>query len=77
MRRAKHEWLACSRVFAWVLEGAIAWRKRVGEVGAVLGVEDTDGIKRKLGPKWAYRLRDAITSACEEDWQLVLRCLTL
>jgi hypothetical protein len=41
----------------------------------VLGVEDTEGIRRKLGPKWAYRLRDTITTASEEDWQLVLRVL--
>jgi len=74
-RRAKHDWIACSRGFAWHSEGASAWRKRVGEVGAVLGVGDTAGICRKLGPKWAYRLRETITTASEEDWQLVLRCL--
>ncbi len=74
-RRAKRDWIACSRGFGWHSAGASAWRKRVGEVGAVLGVEDTEGIRRKLGPKWAYRLREAITSASEEDWQLVLHCL--
>jgi hypothetical protein len=31
---------------------------------------------RKLGPKWAYRLRDTITSASDEDWRLILRCLS-
>ena len=74
-RRAKHDWIACSRVFAWHSTGAIAWRKRVGEVAAALGVEELAGIKRKLGPKWAYRLRKTITSASEEDWQLVLHGL--
>jgi hypothetical protein len=74
-RRAKEDWFACSRGFAWHSAGAVAWRARVGEVGAVLGVADTAGIKRKLGPKWAYRLRDTITMASEEDWQLVLHCL--
>ena len=39
----------------------------VGEVWAVPGVGDVDGIRRKLGPKWAYRLREAITSASEQD----------
>ena len=65
----------CLRGFAWYSPGAVLWRSRVGEIGAVLGVEDTGGIKRKLGPKWAYRLRDTITSASDEDWQLVLHCL--
>ena len=74
-RRNKIGWLACTRVFAWHSAGAVAWRKRVGEVGAALGVEDLAGIGKKLGPKWAYRLRKTITSASEEDWQLVLRCL--
>jgi hypothetical protein len=74
-RRAKQDWFACTRGFAWHSEGATAWRKRVGEVGAVLGVEDTEGICRKLGPKWAYRLRDTIATASEEDWRLVLLCL--
>lgn len=74
-RRAKHDWLACSRGFAWHSDGAVEWRKRVGQLGAALGVEDLDGIRRKLGPKWAYRMRETITNATEEDWLLVLRCL--
>jgi len=61
--------------FAWHSPGAIAWRKRVGELGAALGVPDMDGIRRKLGPKWAYRLREAITLAIEDDWQRVLQSL--
>jgi len=74
-RRAKLAWIACSRAFAWHSPGAVLWRSRVGQLGTVLGVQDTAGIKRKLGPKWAYRLRDTITSASEEDWQLVLHSL--
>jgi hypothetical protein len=74
-RREKQNWLACARGFGWFSPGAIAWRKRVGEIAAVLGVDDTDGLRRKLGPKWAYRLRDTITTASEEDWQLLLRSL--
>ncbi len=74
-RRAKDAWLACSRVFAWHSPGAKAWRKRVGEIGVALGALDLDGIRRRLGPKWAYRLRDAITLANEVDWALVLGAL--
>jgi hypothetical protein len=76
-RRAKTAWLSCTRVFAWHSPGAIAWRKRVGELGATLGVADMDGIRRRLGPKWAYRLREAISLAVEEDWQSVLLSLAL
>jgi hypothetical protein len=53
-RRAEFAWLACSRVFAWHSSGAKTWRRRVGELGAALGVLDMDGIRRKLGSKWAY-----------------------
>jgi hypothetical protein len=74
-RRAKTAWLSCTRVFAWHSPGAIAWRKRVGELGAALDVADMDGIRLKLGPKWAYRLREAITLAAEDDWQCVLQSL--
>ena len=48
----------------------------MGEVAAALGVEDLTRIGRKLGPKWAYRLRKTITLASEEDWQLDLHSLT-
>ena len=74
-RRAKLAWLACTRVFAWHSLGAKAWRKRVGELGAALGVDDMAGIRRKLGAKWAYRLREAITLGTEEDWQILIRVL--
>jgi hypothetical protein len=74
-RRAKLAWLACTRVFAWHSLGAKAWRKRVGELGAALGVEDMAGIRRKLGSKWAYRLRESITLGTEEDWQILLQAL--
>jgi hypothetical protein len=75
-RREKQNWLACARGFGWFSPGAVAWRKRVGELGAALGVADTEGLRRKLGPKWAYRMRDSITGATEEDWLLLLRCLS-
>lgn len=71
-RRAKNAWLACTRVFAWYSPRAVAWRKRVGEIGAALGVDDTEGIRRKLGPKWAYRAREAIILATDGDWRMFL-----
>jgi hypothetical protein len=33
------------------------------------------GIRRKLGSKWAYRLREAITLGTEDDWQVLLQVL--
>ena len=74
-RRNKIGWLACTRVFAWHSPGAVAWRARVGELGVALGVFDMEGIRRRLGPKWAYRLREAITLAPKEDWSLLLGIL--
>jgi hypothetical protein len=74
-RRAKNAWLACTRVFAWHSPGAIAWRARVGQIAAALGVRDMEGICRKLGSKWAYRLREAITLGSNEDWQHLLSTL--
>ena len=74
-RRNKVGWLACTRVFAWHSPGATAWRKRVGELGLTLGVSDMEGIRPRLGPKWAYRLREAITLASEEEWLHLLTVL--
>jgi hypothetical protein len=71
-RRAKIAWLCCTRVFAWNSPGAKAWRARVGELAAAIGVSDLDGIRRKLGVRWAYRLRDIITLGSNDDWQRVL-----
>ena len=74
-RRGKIAWLCCTRIFAWNSPGAQAWRKRVGELGIAIGATDTDGIRRKLGPKWAYRLRDVITLGTDEDWKMALSSL--
>lgn len=74
-RRAKEAWLCCTRVFAWHSPGAKAWRARVGEIGHALGVNDMEGIKRRLGCRWAYHLREAITCSTVEEWELILRSL--
>ncbi len=71
-RRAKLLWIACSRVFAWHSPNAKTWRKRVGEIGGVLGVEDMAGIRDKLGRRWAYYLRETITLSDDSAWSLVL-----
>jgi hypothetical protein len=71
-RRAKTAWLACSRVFAWHSPGAKAWRSRVAELASAIGVDDIEGIRKQLGRRWAYRLRESITLATEENWQAVL-----
>ena len=72
-RRAKSAWLTCTRVFAWNSLGARAWRNRVSQLGQSLGVTDMEGIRRKLGPRWAYRFRDTITLADDEDWIEILK----
>lgn len=76
-RRAKIGWLACSRVFAWHSAGAIAWRSRVAEFGKAIGVDSMDGIRQKLGPRWAYRMREAITLCSENEWTDILRIFEL
>ena len=71
-RRAKLAWLACTRVFAWHSPGAKAWRMRVGELAAALDVCDMAGLRRHLGCRWAYQLREAITLSTHDDWQNLL-----
>lgn len=75
-RRAKNSWLACTRVFAWNSPGAKRWRARVAQLASALGIEDITEIRRRLGPKWAYRLREVITMGSDEDWSSVLRLLS-
>jgi hypothetical protein len=43
------------------------------ELGAALGVDDMARIRRRLGSKRAYRLREAITLGIEQDWRFLLR----
>lgn len=74
-RRNKSAWLACTRVFAWHSPGASAWRKRVAEVAAAVGASDLSSLRERLGSRWAYRLREAITLSSEVEWVLFLRVL--
>ena len=68
-RRSVRSWRKCSRVFAWVSPSAKRWRQRVGQVAAAVAVTDYNGLKRKLGRKWAYELRKIITATDEKDWK--------
>lgn len=72
-RRNKLGWLACTRVFAWHSPGAIVWRKRVAEFATSIGAVDMTELKEKVGPKWAYRLREAISLANPQDWEHLLQ----
>ena len=74
-RRAKDAWLTCTRVFAWHSLGAKAWRKRVGELASALGISTLDGLRRRLGRRWAYYLREALSLASHEDWCQLLGVL--
>ena len=71
-RRSVRSWRKCSRVFAWVSASAKKWRQRVGEVAAALHVKNYDGLKQRLGRKWAHDLREAITTAEEAAWEKFL-----
>ncbi|HVT73941.1 MAG TPA: hypothetical protein VHD61_12465 [Lacunisphaera sp.] len=71
-RRNKTGWLACTRVFAWHSVGMTAWRHRVGEIALAVGASDLSGIAQRLGRRWAYQLRESITLASREEWQLLI-----
>jgi hypothetical protein len=68
-RRSVRLWRKCSRVFAWVSPSAKKWQQRVGEIAAALRVKTYDGLKQKLGRKWAYELRETITMTEEKEWR--------
>lgn len=69
-RRTSALWKTHSRQFSWFSPGAREWRQRVGEIAALLGVSDLDGISARLGPKWAYWLRVYMT-APRDEWDAV------
>jgi len=91
-RRTSKEWKRCGSKFSWVgwtknkagevvPTGAHKWRARVGELAEAVGVDtaagDVTALRRVLGPRWAYRLRGAIVSASEEEWQDVRRSVAV
>lgn len=91
-RRTSKEWKRCGRQFSWVgwrrdketgqvlPTGAHKWRRRCGELACAIGLPDDGDVKaitRKLGPRWAYRLRGVITTGTDEEWQTTLVSLAI
>lgn len=77
-RRTSREWKRCGRQFSWVSPGARQWRMRCRELALALGIGDTGNPKdltKKLGPRWAYRLRGVITTGTEEEFTEVCAAL--
>lgn len=71
-RRTAHEWRQCVGQFSWASDGAREWRQRVGELAAAAGVDSLDGLTRRLGPRWAYRMKGAIVGSDADEWRAVL-----
>ena len=78
-RRTSQEWKRCGSKFSWFSPGSVMWRARVGQLAFALGIDHTTGdlslIRRKLGPRWGYRLRGAIISADQKEWVELLYSL--
>ena len=70
-RRTSHLWKTHGRQFSWISPGARSWRKRVGEIAAMIGVNSLDGIKENLGSRWAYWVRGYVT-ASDDEWREML-----
>lgn len=75
-RRTSTEWKRCGSRFSWASPGAKEWRLRVGEVARSVGADVASGdlraISRRLGPRWAYRIRGAIFTSTAAEWAEIL-----
>jgi len=67
-RRNKSQWLACTRKFSWVSNGAKQWRERLGQFATAMKLSDYSELTAKLGRSWAYHLRSALSTDSQEDW---------
>ena len=80
-RRTSDQWKRCGRLFSWVSPGAINWRLRVQQLAFAIGCDqqaaDVREISRKLGPRWAYRLRGAMITGSDEEWRELLHSLAV
>lgn len=76
-RKESKEWKRCGSSFAWVSEGAKAWRERVGELAAAVSAVDYSDLLRILGSKWAYHVRPAIMQEKDRDWRRLLGHIAL
>ncbi len=68
-RREAASWRRCSRQFSWASPGAAAWRKRLGELAVAAGGTDFEGLRRRFGQNWCYRLRGMVIGASASDWE--------
>ena len=74
-RRAKDKWLACTRVFAWHSPSARTWRARVAQIAAAIGATSLESLREKMGPKWAYRIRECVTLSSASEWNELISLL--
>lgn len=72
-RKESRTWKRCGSSFGWVSPGASAWRGRVGELARAIGADDADGLRRTLGPRWAYYFRPTIMTASEPEWRRLMQ----
>ncbi len=68
-RKSSKLWNRHHSQIASVSRGAAAWRKRVGEFAAVVGITDFNEFKERFGPRWAWQLRAQIIEATKAEWQ--------
>ena len=71
-RTESKAWKRCASSFAWVSEGAKAWRQRVGELAVAIGADGPEDLVRILGSKWAYHARPTIMTEAEPEWRRLL-----
>lgn len=80
-RRTSVHWKTCGSKFSWYSPGAIKWRARLRDIAFALGLDPDSGdistITRRLGPRWAYRMRGAILTADGEEWRRVCEYLAI
>lgn len=67
--RGSNAWSKCTRVFSWNSPGARVWRARVGELAGIIHAANLAVLRRKLGDRWAYDLRNVILTDSEERWR--------
>lgn len=55
----------CTTLFAWHSPGATKWRKALAQVSNSLGCRSMDHLRQMFGPRWAFRLGEAVLHASE------------
>jgi hypothetical protein len=48
--------------FAWNSRGGWLWRKKLGKLAAMIGIEDMAGMAAKFGKRWCWHLKESIVS---------------